>query len=341
VHPVITRPSPEIMEEIPRLVEAGAPTIKCYMTYRSEGLMIEEHDMRRILETLKTAGGMLMVHAEDNDLVEENVSRMIRQGLTKPIYHARSRPTEAEIRAIRTCIRLAEETGAPIFIVHMATAAGMELVGEARGKGLEVLAETCTHYLIFTETMLEREDGIKWICSPPLRNKRIQDRLWTGLRDGRLSMVTSDDAAFSWEAKQYGAARFDRCPNGIPGVEARLPLLYSAGVAEGRLSLPRLVEAVSTVPSILFGLYPQKGTLQPGADADIVLLDPKAKWIMNRQSLHMATDWSAYENIPITGKIQKVFSRGELIIDGDRCLAEKGRGRYLHRKIDSSLRVSV
>jgi len=341
VHPVITKPSPEIIEEIPQLVEASAPTIKCYMTYRSEGLMVEENDMRQILEPLKRAGGMLMVHAEDNDLVEENVSRMIQQGLTKPIYHARSRPPEAEIRAIRVCIKLAKETGARIFIVHMATAAGVELVGEARGQGLEVLAETCTHYLILTETMLEREDGLKWICSPPLRNKKIQDRLWAGLRDGRLSMVTSDDAAYSWEAKQYGADRFDRCPNGLPGVEARLPLLYSAGVAEGRLSLPRFVKVVSTIPSILFGLYPQKGTLQPGADADIVLLDPKAKWTMNGQSHHMATDWSAYEIFPITGKIQKVFSRGELIIDGDRCLAEKGRGRYLHRKIDSSIRASV
>ena len=341
VHPVITRPEPEIIDEIPLLVEAGAPTIKCYMTYRSEGLMVEENDMWQILEILKMAGGMLMVHAEDNDLVEENISRMIQQGLTKPIHHARSRPPEAEIRAIQTCIKLAKETCARIFIVHMATAAGVELVGEARGEGLEIMAETCTHYLIFTDTMLEREDGIKWICSPPLRNKRIQGRLWKGLQDGRISMVTSDDAAYSWESKQYGADRFDRCPNGIPGVEVRLPLLYSEGVAKGRLSLPRLVELVSMIPSILFGLYPQKGTLQPGTDADIVLLDPGAKWTMNRQSLHMATDWSAYEDLPITGKIQKVFSRGELIIDGDRCLAKKGRGRYLHREIDFSIRASV
>ncbi len=341
VHPVITKPTPEIMDEIPLLIEAGAPTIKCYTTYRSEGLMVEENDMWQILEALKMAGGMLMVHAEDNDLVEENVSRMIQKGLTKPIYHARSRPPEAEIRAIQTCIKLAKETCARIFIVHMATAAGVELVGEARGEGLEILAETCTHYLIFTESMLEREDGLKWICSPPLRNKRIQDRLWTGLRDGRLSMVTSDDAAYSWEAKQYGADRFDRCPNGLPGIEVRMPLLYSEGVAKDRLTLPRLVELISTIPSILFGLYPQKGTLQPGADADIVLLDPRARWTMNQQSLHMAADWSAYEDLPITGKIQKVFSRGELIIDGDRCLAKKGRGRYLHRKIDSSIRASV
>jgi dihydropyrimidinase len=341
VHPVITNPSPEIYDEIPLIVEAGAPTIKCYMTYRSEGLMIEENDMRQILETLKMAGGMLMVHAEDNGLVEANVGRMIHEGLTKPIHHARSRPPEVEIRAIQNCIKLAKETCARIFIVHMATAAGVELVGEARGEGLEVIAETCTHYLIFTDSMLEREDGIKWICSPPLRNKRIQDRLWAGLRDGRISMVTSDDAAYSWEAKVYGANRFDKCPNGIPGIEVRLPLLYSEGVAKGRLSLPRFVELISTHPALLFGLAPHKGTLNPGADADIVLFDPKARWTMNQENLHMAVDWSAYENIPITGKIIKVFSRGNLIIDGDKCLAKKGRGRYLHRKLDLSIRASV
>jgi dihydropyrimidinase len=149
-------------------------------------------------------------------------------------------------------------------------------------------------------------------------------------------MVTSDDAAYSWEAKLYGAERFDKCPNGIPGIETRLNLLYSEGVAKGRIALPRFVELVSTNPAKLFGLAPQKGSLNPGSDADIVLFDPKAKWNMNQQTLHMATHWSAYENIEITGKILKVFSRGDLIIDEDRCLAEKGRGRYIHRQLDLS-----
>lgn len=341
VHPVITNLTSQTLKDIPVLVKEGAPTIKCYMTYRSEGLMVEENDMWQILESLGKAGGMLMVHAEDNDIVEENVRRMISEGLTKPIYHARSKPPAAEIRAIQSCIKLARETMARIFIVHMATAGGVELVGEARGEGLDVLAETCTHYLVFTENMLEREDGIKWICSPPLRNKRIQQRLWKGLQDGRISMVSSDDAAYSWEAKLMGMDRFDKCPNGIPGVEVRMPLLYSEGVAKGRLSLPRFVELVSTHPAILFGLYPQKGALFPGADADIVLLDPRAKWIMSQKTLHMAADWSAYEDIPITGKIVNVFSRGELIVDEEKCQAEKGRGRYLHRKIDFSIRASL
>jgi dihydropyrimidinase len=341
VHPVITQPTPEVLEEIPLLIKQGAPTIKCYMTYRQEGLMVEPADLKRILETMRKSGGLLMVHAEDNDTIEKNIPQMIKSGLTKPIYHAWSRPPEAENKAIRGCIQLARETGARLFIVHMSTDEGVELVGAARAEGLEVTAETCTHYLIFTDKMLERDDGIKWICSPPLRSQSIQDKLWTGLKDGRISMVTSDDAAYSWEAKLYGAERFDKCPSGIPGIETRLVLLYSEGVAKGRLTLPRFVEIVSTTPASLFGLAPQKGTLYPGSDADILLFDPNAKWTMSPETHHMATDWTAYEDIKVTGKILKVYSRGELIIDGDRCLARKGRGRYLRRKLDLSVRASI
>jgi len=220
----------------------------------------------------------------------------------------------------------------------MATAGGVKLVATARAEGLNVFAETCTHYLLFTDKMLERDDGIKWICSPPLRNQIIQERLWEGLQDRNITMVTSDDAAYSWEAKLLGAKRFDKCPNGIPGIESRLNLLYSEGVAKGRISLPRFVELISTAPANLFGLSPTKGSLTPGADADIVLFDPNIKWTMNQKTLHMATDWSAYDNITIIGKIVKVFSRGKLIIDEDRCLVEKGRGRYLHRKLDFSIK---
>jgi dihydropyrimidinase len=179
--------------------------------------------------------------------------------------------------------------------------------------------------------MLEREDGIKWICSPPLRDAATRERLWEGLIDDRIAMVSSDDAAFSWEAKEYGRDRFDRCPNGIPGIEVRFHLLYSEGVARGRLSLPRFVEIVATAPAQLFGLAPRKGSLTMGADADLILFDPEATWIMGAETLHMATDWSAWEDIEITGRIRKVFSRGELIVDGDELRAEKGRGRYLHR----------
>jgi len=185
--------------------------------------------------------------------------------------------------------------------------------------------------------MLEREDSIKWICSPPLRSNSVRDALWEGIQNGGISMVSSDDAAFSWDAKLLGAKRFDKCPNGIPGIEPRLNLLYSEGVSKGKLSLPRFVELIAVAPAEIFGMAPKKGTLSPGIDADIVLFDPLKKWTMNCASLHMAADWSAYEGIKITGKIKMVFSRGELIIDGEKCLAEKGRGRYIYRKLKKGI----
>jgi len=335
VHPVITNVSGEILDEIPSLIDQGAPTIKCYMTYKNEGLMVKMPDLKRILNRLNDAGGMLLVHAEDNDTIESNVQRYIKQGRTAAYYHALSRPPESELNAIQKCIKLAEETGGRLFIVHLSSDKGMEAVDSARQKGYYVFAETCTHYLFFTEDMLKQEDGMKWICSPPLRNRSIQKNLWKGISEGRIAMVSSDDAAYSWEAKLMGKNRFDRCPNGIPGIEPRLNILYSEGVIKNRITPSRLVELTSANPAKLFGLWPRKGRIGPGADADILLLDPQKKWIMSRKTLHMAADWSAYEGIDVIGKINKVFSRGELIIDGNKCLAEKGRGKYLNRKLVS------
>jgi dihydropyrimidinase len=333
VHPVITRPTEETLNEIPYVVVNGAPTIKCYMTYREDGLLIEDEDLKRIADRLTREGGMLMLHAEDNDMIEANVPRLIREGRTASIYHAKSRPPEVEVAAIRRIVDMARESGGRFFVVHLASDEGMELIAEAGAAGLDIAAETCTHYLVFTEDVLEREDGIKWICSPALRNRAIQDRLWEGVRDGRIAQVSSDDAAYSWEAKLYGKDRFDKCPNGMPGVEPRLCMLYSEGVVKGRISLPRFVEIVATAPARLFGLAPQKGSLTVGADADIVLFNPETRWTMGHDTLHMGADWSAYENIDVVGKIEKVFSRGEPIIDGEECRAKKGRGRYLHRRL--------
>jgi dihydropyrimidinase len=333
VHPVITEPGEETLAEIPQLVADGAPTIKCYMTYREDGLLVEDEDLKRIAEILTRSGGMLMLHAEDNRMIEENVPRLISAGKVAPIYHARSKPPEVEEEAIGRIIDMARETEGRFFVVHLASAGGLDLITGARSEGLDVTAETCTHYLMFTEQMLERPDGIKWICSPPLRERSVQERLWEALLDDRIAMVSSDDAAFSWEAKLYGADRFDKCPNGIPGVETRLHLLYSEGVVKRGMSLPRFVEVVSTAPARLFGLAPRKGSITPGADADILLFDPEKEWVMGGDTLHMATDWSAYEEIEVTGRIEKVFSRGELIVDGEECLAERGRGRYIHRRL--------
>ena len=333
VHPVITRPDKQTLDEISMVVKEGAPTIKCYMTYREEGLLINESDLTDIAYQLKKEGGMLMLHAEDNSILEEEIQKTLNAGLFKSIYHLKSRPARAELKAIDQAIRIAEKTGARIFIVHLSAAEGAEMILHASKRDIDILVETCTHYLVFDEEYLKREDGMKWICSPPIRDVENQTLLWDNINNYNIKMVSSDDAAFSWEAKLFGKDRFDKCPNGIPGVEPRFSILYSKGVEKNRISLSRFVELVSSEPARIFGMAPQKGSLLPGADADIVLFDPNEKWIMNNDSLHMNTDWSAYEDIEITGKIKKVFSRGELIIDGENCLAKKGRGQYIHRKL--------
>ncbi|MCP4898799.1 MAG: dihydropyrimidinase [bacterium] len=333
VHPVITRPTMRTLDEIPEVVASGAPTIKCYMTYRDDGLLIDDKDLERIALRLGEAGGMLMLHAEDNASIEANVPRLIAEGKVEPIYHARSKGVEVETAAIRRIVAMARHTGSRFFIVHLASDMGLDLVTQARADGVDITAETCAHYLVLTDDVLKREDGIKWICSPPLRSQEVQDTLWDGIVDGRIAMVTSDDAAYSWEAKCFGAERFDQCPNGIPGIETRLHLLYSEGVAKGRISVPRFVELVAEEPARLFGLAPRKGSLVVGADADVVLFDPETRWTMSQETLHMATDWCAWEGREITGKVVKVISRGELIIDGDECHATKGRGRYICRKL--------
>ena len=333
VHPVITRPDDDTLDQIPAVVERGSPTIKCYMTYRSDGLLIEDADLQRIATRLKDAGGMLMFHAEDNDMIEHNVPKLISEGKTASIYHARSKPEEVETAAIHRIVQMARDTGARMFIVHLASHTGLDLVTAARKDGLDLSAETCTHYLMFTDEVLERDDGIKWICSPPLRGAETREALWQAVADGRIRMVTSDDAAYSWAAKMYGAHSFDKCPNGIPGIEARFHALYSEGVVKGRITLPRFVEIVATVPATLFGMTPRKGSLTPGSDADIVLLDPNQRWTMSQDTLHMATDWCAWDGFEITGKIKRVYSRGELVVDGDECVANPGRGRYIHRTL--------
>jgi dihydropyrimidinase len=335
VHPVITRADDRTLDEIPALIRQGVPTFKCYMTYRDEGIMTEAPDLRRILIRLRETGGMLLVHAEDNDMAEANISRLISEGRTAPIFHARSKPTSCEDAAIERAVQIAEETGGRLFVVHLASAAGLDIITRARGRGVGVAAETCTHYLAFSEACLEGEDGLKFICSPPLRPASVQEALWRGVEDGRIAQVSSDDAAFSWGAKLLGRDRFDRCPNGLPGVELRLPLLFTLGVAAGRITPGRFVELVSTNPAKIFGLYPRKGCLESGSDADILLWDPAAKWTLTASNHHMATDWSPVEGMEMTGRVKKVYSRGELIIDGDGCPAEPGRGRFVFRRLPS------
>ncbi len=353
VHPILSNITPRVIEEVPELIQAGLPTFKCFMTYRTlagdsaenmysgkPGRFISDREFIELSRCLQDHGGMLMVHAEDSTIIDKNAWHMQKAGTTKAIHHALCRTPESESNAIRRIVNVIKQTNGRLYIVHLSSRAGLDVASAARSEGHDVFAETTPHYLIFTDDVLAREDGYKWLGSPPVRDKATQDVLWQAISDGRISTVATDDCAFSLESKSAGAENFELCPEGMPGIEPRLTLLYSEGVAKGRLSLPRMVELISTAPARLFGMAPQKGSLFPGADADIVLFDPAIRWTMNQHTLHMASDYAAYDNFEVTGKVAKVFSRGEMIIDGDECVAEKGRGKFISCKLDPSLHAS-
>ena len=342
VHPIINQVTAEVLEEIPEVVAAGLPTIKCFMTFRSltgesavnmysgkPGRIISDEDYLGLTTRLREAGGMLMVHAEDSTIIDKIALDKLAKGETSAIDHARCRPAEAEASAVRRIVGVARETGGRVYIVHLSSIDGLGEVTSARAEGLPVWAETCPHFLIFTDEKLKRDDGYKWVGSPPLRDEATQAALWEALGDGRISVAATDDCAFSLASKVAGAENFDLCPEGMPGIEPRLTVLYSEGVAKGRITLPQLVDLTSTTPARLFGLAPDKGCLTPGADADIVLFDPSVQWTMSQDSLHMASDYTSYEGVEVTGKVAKVFSRGELIVDGEEFLATPGRGRFV------------
>ena len=348
VHPIINQVTPEVLDEIPAVVAAGLPTIKCFMTFRSltgesavnmysgkPGRIISDSDFVNLSSRLEIAGGMLMVHAEDSTIIDKIAQGKQATGETEAIDHALCRPSESEGNAVRRIVEVARQTGGKVYVVHLSSIDGLVQIIEARKSGLDVYAETCPHFLIFTDERLKRDDGYKWLGSPPLRDEKTQAALWDGLIGGHISTVATDDCAFSLESKVVGAENFDLCPEGMPGIEPRLTILYSEGVAKGRISLPKLVELTSTAPAQLFGLAPKKGNLEPGSDADIVLFDPSVRWTMSQDTLHMASDYTAYEGVEVTGKVAKVFSRGDLIIDGEECLAEPGRGEFVACTIKS------
>jgi dihydropyrimidinase len=348
VHPIINHVTPEVLEEIPAVVAAGLPSIKCFMTFRSltgesavnlysgkPGRIISDDDFVHLSSRLEAVGGMLMVHAEDSTIIDKIAQEKLASGETKAIDHARCRPPESEGNAVRRIVEVARQTGGRVYVVHLSSIDGLGQIVEARTNGLKVYAETCPHFLIFTDEKLKRDDGYKWLGSPPLRDEATQSALWDGLIDGTISTLATDDCAFSLESKVAGAENFELCPEGMPGIEPRLTILYSEGVAKGRISLPKLVELTSTAPAELFGLAPKKGSLAPGSDADIVLFDPSTQWTMSQETLHMASDYTAYEGVEVTGKVAKVYSRGDLIIDGEQCLAKPGRGEFVACTIDS------
>jgi dihydropyrimidinase len=284
------------------------------------------------LQRAAELGALIQMHAENGSVIDVLVQQALAQGKTAPIYHALTRPSIAEGEATHRAIALAEIAGAPIYIVHMTAAEAAEAVAAARARGLPVFGETCPQYLFLDQERYNEPgfNGAKYVMSPPLRPREHGERLWRALQTDQLSVVATDHCPFCMkEQKELGRDNFAKIPNGAPGVEHRMQLLYHGGVAGGRFDLNRFVEITATAPAKIFGLFPRKGTIAPGSDADIVLFDPNGEYTISVETHHMNCDYSAYEGFKVQGKIVKVFARGELIVDGDAWKGRAGRGQFL------------
>jgi dihydropyrimidinase len=338
---MIVRDLPEVqLADMDELIREGVTSFKLFMAYPGV-FMADDATIFRALKRTGDNGGFICMHAENGGVIDELVKRALEDGKTAPIYHALTRPPEAEAEATGRAIALAEMAGAPIYIVHLTAAQALAKVREARDKGVPAYAETCPQYLFLSEDNYREPgfDGAKYVMSPPLRPKWHQEELWKGLAVDDLQLVSTDHCPFCMKEgykglpmqKELGKDDFSKIPNGAPGVETRMSLVYDGGVNAGRISLNRFIQITSTAPAKLFGLFPRKGTVAVGSDADIVLWDPKKKWTISAKNHHMRVDYNPYEGREVTGVADTVMSRGEVVIEGGKYLGKPGRGKFLKR----------
>jgi len=321
------------LEEMNALVREGVTSFKLFMAYPGV-FMLDDGSIFKALRRTANNGGLVCMHAENGNAIDVIVQQALAEGKKAPKYHALTRPTTAEAEATARAIALAEMAGAPVYIVHLSCNDALEKVREARDRGVPVYAETCPQYLYLSLDNFDVPDfeGAKYVFTPPLREKWHQEKLWNGLKRDHLQVVSTDHCPFCFkEQKELGRGDFTKIPNGGPGVEHRLSLIYSGGVAAGRFSVNRFVELVSTTPAKLFGLYPRKGTIAVGSDADIVIFDPDRKHTISAKTHHMRVDYSMFEGIEVTGMPQTVLSRGKVVMDNDKFLGRAGAGEFVKR----------
>lgn len=333
-HIAITDLNEAVMDEIPQMVGLGVPSFKCFLAYKGS-LMIDDGALYRILLKAKAARALVMIHGENGDIVDVLIKDFLAQGKTEPKYHALSRPPEAEGEATGRAIAIAQMAKAPIYIVHLSCKEALDKVKAAREARFPAFAETCPQYLLLSyQNYLEPHfEGAKYVMSPPLRDKSNWKVLWKGLAEGNLQVVSTDHCPFNFKGqKEMGKDNFAAIPNGAPGIEHRLSLLYSEGVMKKRLTLHQFVELVSTSPAKLFGLYPEKGTIKVGSDADLVLFDPKASFKISSKTHHQNVDYTPYEGFKGKGLAKIVIANGQVIVRNGEFLGSPGSGRFLKRK---------
>jgi dihydropyrimidinase len=341
-HLAITDLPQPVMDEIRQAPEWGVTSLKLFMAYKGS-LMIDDATLFRAMEQAAKHRLLIMVHAENGDAIDILVKQALDAGHTDPKYHALTRPAELEAEATNRAIRLAEVAGAPLYVVHVTNAGAVEAIRLARARGrAPIHGETCVQYFFFTKDDLARPgfEGAKWVCSPPFREQSDQEALWRAVGIDDLQVISTDHCDFWYEGgrdgraagKELGKGDFSKIPNGVPGIEDRMMVLYSEGVRAGRFSLNRWVELCCTNPAKLFGLYPHKGVIAPGADADVVVWDPQATHTISAKTHHQNTDYNLYEGMKVTGMPVVVLSRGTVIVEHGTWKGQAGAGRFLKRQ---------
>jgi dihydropyrimidinase len=334
LHMIVTDLGMSGLEDMDDMVHEGVASFKLFMAYPGV-LMVDDATIFKALQQTANNGALICMHAENGSVIDVIVQQALAAGKTAPIYHALTRPTVAEAEAVQRAIAMAEMAGAPVYIVHLSSEDALNQVREARDRGLPAFAETCPQYLLLSleETMNHNSfEDAKWVFTPPLREKKNQPKLWDGLRHDHLQVVSTDHCPFCFaDQKILGVNDFTKIPNGGPGIENRMQLIHHHGVNEGRISLNRFVEITSTAPARIFGMYPKKGTIAAGSDADLVLWDPQAEHVISAKTHAMRVDYSMFEGFRVRGNARQVYSRGELIVKNGKYVSKVGRGRYLRR----------
>jgi dihydropyrimidinase len=334
-HMIITDLPDAVEKEMDVLVKEGVTSFKLFMAYRGV-LMLDDGSIFRALLKTGENGGTICMHAENGDVIDVLVRRALAEGHTAPKWHALTRPPRAEAEATYRAICLAEMAGVPLYVVHLSAAEALEKIAEARDRGLPAHAETCPQYLFLSYENYEEPgfEGAKYVMSPPLRAKGNEEALWRGLATNDLQTVSTDHCPFCMKGqKELGQGDFSKIPNGAPGIETRMSLLYDGGVVRNRISVNRFVELTSTSPAKIFGLFPKKGTIAPGSDADLVVFNPNRKLTLSAKTLHQRVDYTPYEGRVVQGAADTVISRGEVIVENGTFVGRAGRGSFLKRKV--------
>jgi dihydropyrimidinase len=338
-HVAITDLREDIKTELPSLAEKGVASVKIFMAYKGTPLYTEDDDLFEVLQLSKDAGVLVLVHAENGDVIAKLQEQALARGNAEPRFHALTRPPEVEAEATGRAIRLARVAGAPILVVHVSCAPALEEIHRAHERGQTVYAETCPQYFAFSYDDLAREgfEGAKYVCSPPLRDESNRPALWNGLKFGDLQIFGSDHCSFNYkEQKELGRDDFTLIPNGLPGAEERAMALWTLGVREGRISENQFVAALSTNQARIYGAYPKKGALVPGADADIVLWDPDLSTTVSAENRHGNVDYTPYEGMEFQGGPASVYVRGNLVYKDGEIMGEHGSGRFVERSFTAT-----